>query len=123
MQIKTKRPKTKISSANKASIDKMLNVKPKIKFKTIIPEQYWDYLNVFDEDETNQLPPFRGQGINHQIELMEEEKRRRKSQHPLGPVIQYIQQRISGIKKTLTEYLGKNSFESTIHQFQPQYYS
>ena len=45
-------------------IDKILNVKPKIKFKTIIPEQYWGYLNVLDGDEVNQLPSIRGKGIN-----------------------------------------------------------
>ena len=56
-----------------ADIDKILNVKPKIKPKTIVPEQYWGYLNVFDEDETNQLPPTRGKKIDHEIELLEEE--------------------------------------------------
>ena len=50
-------------------IDKILTVKLKIKFKTIIPEQYWDYLNVFNENETNQLPLIRGKKINHEIEL------------------------------------------------------
>ena len=33
-----------------ADIDKILNVKLKIKFNTIIHEQYWDYLDVFNED-------------------------------------------------------------------------
>ena len=53
-------------------IKNYLNVKPKIIFKTIIPEQYWGYLNVFDEDETNQLPPICGKKINHEIELARE---------------------------------------------------
>ena len=55
-------------------IKNYLNVKPKIIFKTIIPEQYWGYLNVFDEDETNQLPTIRGEKINHEIELLEKKK-------------------------------------------------
>ena len=54
-------------------IDKALNVKPKIKFKTRVPEQYWGYLDVFNEDEANQLPPIRGKGVGHGIELLEEE--------------------------------------------------
>ena len=62
--------------ANMVDIDKILNVKPKIKFKTIIPEQYWDYLNVFDKNETNQLSPTRGKKINHEIELLEKEKKK-----------------------------------------------
>ena len=36
-----------------ADIDKVLNVKLRIKFKTVTLGQYWDYLNVFDEDEAN----------------------------------------------------------------------
>ena len=56
-------------------IDKILNVKPKIKFKTIVPEQYCDHLNVFDENETNQLPPIRGEKIDYEIELLEKEKK------------------------------------------------
>ena len=50
-------------SASMDDIDNILNVKPKIKFKTIIPEQYLGYLNVFNENETNQLPPNRGKKI------------------------------------------------------------
>ena len=57
-------------------IDKILKMKPKINAKTIITEHYWDYLNVFDEKEANQLPPIRGFGINHQIELLEEERKK-----------------------------------------------
>ena len=50
-------------------IDENLNVKPKIKLIKIIPEQYWGYINVFDEIETNQLPQIRKK--NHEIELLE----------------------------------------------------
>ena len=50
------KPNLEMISTNMANIDKILNVKPKIKLKTIVPEHYWGYLNVFDENETNQLP-------------------------------------------------------------------
>ena len=63
-------------STNLVDINKFLNVKPRIKFKTIIPEQYWDYLNVFDKNETNQLPPIRGKRINYEIEFLEKEKKK-----------------------------------------------
>ena len=66
-----------------AYIDKALKMKPKVNAKTIIPEQYWDYLDVFDEEEANKLPPIRGFRINHQIELLEEEGK--KSIVPWGP--------------------------------------
>ena len=77
-----KKPNLEIFSTNMVDIDKILNIKPKIKPKTIIPEQYWGYLNVFDENETNQLPPIRKEKKNHEIELLE-----KKTNGPLGAVI------------------------------------
>ena len=94
-----------VFSTNTVDIDTILNVKPKIKFKMIIPEQYRGYLNVFDENETNQLPPIRGKKFNHEIELLE---KKGKNQRSLGPVIQYVKKRISGIEKTLIEYSDKS---------------
>ena len=52
-----------IFSASMADIDKILKMKPKVNAKTIVLEHYWDYLNVFDEEEANQLPPIWGLGI------------------------------------------------------------
>ena len=49
----------------------------------IILEQYWDYLNLFDENETNQLPPIRGEKVNHEIELL---KKKRKPTVFWGPL-------------------------------------
>ena len=88
-----------------ADIDKILNVKPKRKFKTIIPEQYWDYLNISNEDETNQLPPVRGKKINHEIELLEKEKK--KPTVFCGPLYNISKDEFLVLKKTLTEYLDK----------------
>ena len=59
-------------SASVIDIDKFLNLKTRIKFKMIIPEQYWDYLNVFDENKINQLPPIHGKKVNHDIQLLKE---------------------------------------------------
>ena len=88
-----------------ADIDKVLNVKPKIKFKTRVPEQYWVYLNVFDEDEVNQLPPTRGKKIDHEIELLEEE--RKKPTVFWGPLYNMSKDEFLVLRKTLTEYLDK----------------
>ena len=85
-----------------ADIKKILNMKPKIKFKTIIPEQYWSYLNVFDENETNHLPPIRGEKINHEIELLE----KKETNGPLWPVIKYVKRRISGIEENTDQIFG-----------------
>ena len=89
-----------------ADIDKVLNVKPKIKFKTIVPEQYWGYLNVFDEDETNQLPPTRGEKIDHEIELLG--KKGKKPTVLWGPLYNMSKDEFLVLRKTLTEYLDKS---------------
>ena len=87
-------------------IDKSLKMKPKINAKTIVPEHYWDYLNVFDEKEAGQLPPIRGVGINHQIELLEKEKK--KPTVSWGPLYNMSQDELLVLRKTLTEYLDKS---------------
>ena len=87
-------------SANMVDIDKILNVKPKIKFKTIIPEQYWDYLNVFDKDETNQLPSIRGKKITKSSCWG------KKINGPLGAVIQYVKKWVSGIEENINRISG-----------------
>ena len=42
-------------SASMVDIDEILNVKPKKKKKTIIPEQYWGYIYIFDENNVTSL--------------------------------------------------------------------
>ena len=98
--------KMEVFSASMADIDKALNVKLKIKPKTVIPEQYWDYLNVFDEDGANQLPPVRGKKIDHEIELLEKEGK--KPTVPWGPLYNMSKDELLVLRKALTEYLDKN---------------
>ena len=97
-------------STTMVDINKILNLKPKIKFKTTIPEQYWDYLDVSDENETNQLPPIRGKKkINHEIELLE--KKKGKTNGLLGPVIQHVKRRIFGIEENI-DRIFRSKFHS-----------
>ena len=83
-----------------ADIDKILKIKPKVNAKTIVPEHCWDYLNVFDEKKTNQLLPIRGFGINHQIELLEEGKK--KPTVPWGPLYNISKDELLILRKTVT---------------------
>ena len=105
-KVKKDGEKVEVFSASMADIDKALNVKPRIKLKTVVPEQYWDYLDVFDEDEANQLPPVRGKGIDHEIELLEEEGK--KPTVFWGPLYNMSKDELLVLRKTLTEYLDKN---------------
>ena len=89
-----------------ADIDKILNVKLKIKPKTKVLEQYWGYLNVFNEDETNQLPSTRGKKIDHEIELLEKEGK--KPTVLWGPLYNMSKDEFLVLKKTLIEYLDKS---------------
>ena len=85
-------------------IDKILNVKPKIKFKMIIPKQCWDYLNVFDENETNQLPSIRGKKNKPRNRIVG--KGKKETNGPLVPVIQYVKEKIPGIEKNTGRIFG-----------------
>ena len=79
--------KLKKNSANMADIDKILNVKPKIKSKKIMPEQYWGYLKVFDENEINHLP---NSWEKNKLRNRAIGRRREETNDPLGTVIQYV---------------------------------
>jgi hypothetical protein len=40
------------------------------KDKLTLPQEYKDFKDVFSEEECSKLPPFRGLGLNHVINLM-----------------------------------------------------
>ena len=85
-----------------ANIYKILNVKPRIKFKTIIPEQYWSYLNVFGKMKQ----------INyHQFVGEKKQNRAVGKKTPTvfwGPLYNISKDELLVLRKTLTEYLDKN---------------
>ncbi len=56
-------------------INKALCVKVYIDPKTKLPQHFYGYLPVFDQKAASQLPPLRGKGINHVIELEQKEDR------------------------------------------------
>ena len=94
--------KSNFLSTKMVDLDKIINLRRKIKFKTIIPEQYWGYLNVFNENEINQLPPIREKKPQNRAV----EKRKEKTNCPLGPVIQQIKKLISGIEENIDRIFG-----------------
>ena len=59
--------------ASMADINKALAVKAKIDLRTKLPKQYWEFLELFDEDQVEKLPPSRGKQVDHKIELVQSE--------------------------------------------------
>ncbi|EAA64859.1 hypothetical protein AN2027.2 [Aspergillus nidulans FGSC A4] len=62
-----------IFAVSLADIQKALAPKRHIDPRTKLPRQYWKYLRLFEQDKAEELPPHRGDGIDHKIELVQEE--------------------------------------------------
>ncbi|EAA59061.1 hypothetical protein AN3500.2 [Aspergillus nidulans FGSC A4] len=68
-----------------ADIQKALAPKRHIDPRTKLPRQYWKYLRLFEQDKAEELPPHRGDGIDHKIELVQEESGK-DPEVPWGPL-------------------------------------
>jgi hypothetical protein len=58
-----------IFAASLVDINKALEPKKTVNVKALLPKQYQDYFELFDPKEPAKLPPDRGPGIDHRIEL------------------------------------------------------
>jgi len=65
-------------SANITDIEKVLISQKKTNLRTILSDHYHEFLNVFDHIMTEKLPFLRREGIDHQIELKEMNKKESK---------------------------------------------
>jgi len=66
-----KQKKIEVFSVSMADIEKALTSQKKTDLRTILSDHYHEFLNVFDHMMTEKLPPLRGEGTDHQIELKE----------------------------------------------------
>ena len=73
-----------VFAASMRDIEKALSSKPKTDPLTKLPPQYHGFADVFDAREAEKLPPVRGTGIDHEIEL--EEVDGKKPVVPWGPL-------------------------------------
>jgi hypothetical protein len=107
--IQTRKPKRKrdacqVFAASVADINKALR---KLEAQTLrpdlsrLPEQYHAFAPVFDPQEAQKLPPFRGPGVDHAIDLEEG------SEPPWGPLYKMSKDELLVLRKTLSDYLGK----------------
>ena len=101
----TKRP-IQIFSATMGDIQKALTPKSYIDPRTKLPPQYKEFLQLFCPKEASQLPPYRGEGIDHKIELVQNEGK--DPEVPWGPLYSMSQEELMVLRKTLADLLDKN---------------
>jgi hypothetical protein len=66
-----------------------------------LPKHYHDYRPAFDRQEAEKLPPLRGPGIDHAIEIEDG------AEPPWGPLYSMSKDELLVLRKTLSDYLGK----------------
>ncbi len=66
-----KQKKIEVFLTSMANIEKALTSQKKTDLRTILSDHYHEFLDVFNRTMTEKLPPLRGEGTDHQIELEE----------------------------------------------------
>jgi len=66
-----KQKKIEVFSVSMTDIKKALTSQKKTDLRTILSDHYHEFLDVFNCMMTEKLPPLRGEGTDHQIELKE----------------------------------------------------
>jgi transposase InsO family protein len=89
-----------------ADIEKALAPKKPTDHRTKLPSQYMEFSRLFDPKESAKLPPYRGNGIDHKIELVQQNGE--EPQVPWGPLYNMSTEELLVLRKTLTELLDKN---------------
>lgn len=92
-------------AASMADIEKALAPKKKVDLKKTLPEQYQEFVRLFEPKEADKLPPLRGRDIDHCIEL--EKVNGETPEAPYGPLYNMSRDELLVLRKTLTEYLDK----------------
>jgi len=101
----SKRKDCQVFAASVADINKALQ---KLEAQTMAPDPaklpscYRQFLPVFDPREADKLPPFRGDGIDHHIELSDST-----AEPPWGPLYSMSKDELLVLRKTLSDYLSK----------------
>ena len=97
--------KVKVFAASLADINKVLSHKTRTDPRTKLPQHYYEFLDVFNRTDAEKLPPLRGKGTDHSIEL--EKKDGKELEAPWGPLYNMSRDELLVLRKTLTEYLDK----------------
>ncbi|KAI1002680.1 hypothetical protein K3495_g5519 [Podosphaera aphanis] len=94
-----------VFAASIADINKALAVKTRSDPKEKLPMHYHEFLDVFDHKKAEILPPSRGRGIDHEIQI--ESHNGEEAKIPWGPLYNMSRDELLVLRKTLTELLDK----------------
>lgn len=91
-----------IFTASIADIDKALQPKKPVDVRALLPAQYQEFYELFNPKEAEKLPPHRGPGVDHKIELEPKD-----AQPPWGPLYSMSRGELLVLRKELTSLLEK----------------
>jgi hypothetical protein len=94
-----------IFAASLADINKALAPKKKVDVMALLPKQYRKFFELFNPKEAGKLPPHRGPGVDHKIEL--ESKDGQQPQPPWGPLYSMSRGELLVLRKELISLLEK----------------
>jgi Reverse transcriptase (RNA-dependent DNA polymerase)/RNase H-like domain found in reverse transcriptase len=95
----------KVFAVSMADIEKALSRKERTDPRTKLPEEYHEFLDVFDRERSDELPPLR-HGVDHRIEI-ETGPDGRPKELPWGPLYGMSREMLLVLRKTLSELLSK----------------
>ncbi|ERF68926.1 hypothetical protein EPUS_09504 [Endocarpon pusillum Z07020] len=97
----SKRRDCEVFAVSLRDIEKALKPKETIDPRTRLPEQYHEFLSLFDKAAADKLPPHRP-GVDHKIELLPN------TEPPSGALYGMSRNELEVLDKTLKDYLSKN---------------
>lgn len=103
--MQSRRKRAQVFSASMADIEKALRKREEVDPRTRLPEHFQDLLDAFGQKGPEPLPPLRGAGIDHQIEL--EQKDGKEQEVPWGPLYRMSREELLVLRETLTDLLDK----------------
>ena len=97
--------RVQVFAASIADINKALAPKKIVDIKSLLPKHYQSYYELFNPKEASKLPPHRGPGVDHKIEL--EPKDGQQPQPPWGPLYSMSRGELLVLRKELMSLLEK----------------
>ena len=90
-----------------ADVQKALSPKQHIDPRTKLPKEYQEFLELFRPENASELPPHRGEGVDHDIKLVRGEDGKEPTP-PWGPLYGMSREELIVLRKTLADLLDKN---------------